>query len=118
MTPKKIERIVNEIFSGKQKNMAEKLGVSGNKISKVVSGKQALTAESVGIILCEFNVDPFWFFKAPDDEPIQFNVAQTNPYEKKYTEVLEKQVSLLEEKLESYEGKNTSLKKSQNILDD
>lgn len=118
MTPKKIERIKNELFGTKQKIMADKLGVSPAKISMAITKNQKLSAEAVGILICDYNIDPFWFFKANDDEPIQFNVAQANPYEKKYAEVLEKQVSLLEEKLESYEGKNANLKKSHNLLDD
>lgn len=118
MTPKKVERIVNELFEGKQKNMAEKLLVSGNKISKVISGQQSLSAESIGILICDYNIDPVWLFKAPDDEPIQYTIKQENPYEKKYIDSLESQVSVLNDALELYKAQSKSLKKSQDLYDD
>lgn len=118
MTPKKIERIKNELFSGKQKTMADKLGVSPSKISMAITQGQTLSSDAVGILLCDYNIDPFWLYKAPDDEPIQFSVATTNPYEKKYVEALESQVSLLNDVIEVYKSQSRSLKKSHNILDD
>lgn len=117
MTPKKIERIRKELFEN-QKHMGQMLGISQNKISYAINGKQSLPAEAVGVLICDYNIDPVWLFKAPDDEPIQYTLKQENPYEKKYIDSLESQVSVLNDALELYKAQSKSLKKSQNILDD
>ncbi|MGR3809556.1 hypothetical protein [Jiulongibacter sp. NS-SX5] len=118
MTAKKVEVIIDKLFHGKQKIMAEELGVSANKISMILNKNQKLTVDSIGILLTKYRIDPDWLFLASDDEELRFMPDNKPDYSSKYTELLEEQVSLLKEKLESFQNKTASLKKSQNISSD
>jgi plasmid maintenance system antidote protein VapI len=94
MSPKKNKKILTELFSS-QNEMAQTLGVSQAKVSDAMTGKSGFSAEIIGKLICDYNIDAAWMFLADDNEPLRFKEVHVN--DSKYIMVLERNQELHED---------------------
>ncbi|MCR9064512.1 MAG: hypothetical protein NXI00_11135 [Cytophagales bacterium] len=114
MTPKKYKKILAEMFENLQSKMALELDISPSKVSHLMTGRQNLPAEKIGILLTRFNLDTNWFFNASDDEPIRLQSNDIGvKMKEKYYNVLEENAELLREKAEWYQKRDSEKKSSE-----
>jgi len=102
MTGEKCELIKKRLFAGSNKIMGDALGVSDGKISKICHNEQTFAVQSIEILLMDYKIDPYWFFKGEAGNEVVF--SQETAIERKYYTAVEK-ISTLQEELVNYQKK-------------
>lgn len=116
MTGEKCELIKNRLFKGNNKIMGDAVGVSDVKIGMICRNQQTFAVQSIEILLMDYKIDPYWFFKGEAGTEVVF--AHETAIEKKYYSAVEK-LSELQEELVSYQKKEIAeLKQTQDSPDD